>query len=400
MSYSIGRARFPFRSAWWYKARRQCRGVNAISKEVQFADKDSADYDSATNWFFDVAPTNRVCYVNTGSTAGGDGTTNLTTGSTRAYASLNAALTAEQTSFNTSNVSLTIYCAGSVADTTNVTVSGFNTTITNYLKIIVDQTVRHAGVWSTSNYRLHGTFNAINVQNSYVTFEGLQVLAGASSNDNGHQGFSIGGSYTNITIRECIIRLDLAAQTTFGNTARGISGGTDAAGDRYLINNVIYDFSKDVTSRGIQTINHVSGKTYAYHNTSYSCWNGIEDGYSDIIAENNLVYACTSAFTGTFDATSDYNVTDAATAPGANSKISQTITFTDTAGRDFHTSDPAAQVANVLFADSVFPVTIDIDGQARPSSGSVFAGADESTVSAAPASLDDMGLSGFFGVSQ
>lgn len=80
-------------------------------------------------------------YVNTGSTAGGDGTTNNTSGSTRAYATRNEALTAlgnlsEQT---------TIYCTGSTDDTVPCVQAdlNFTTTAANYLSIIGERSPNH-----------------------------------------------------------------------------------------------------------------------------------------------------------------------------------------------------------------------------------------------------------------
>lgn len=64
-------------------------------------------------------------YVNTASTAGGDGTTNATSGANRAWATLNEALTTLDNAPLTDDV--TVFCSGSTADTTAITQIDVNT---------------------------------------------------------------------------------------------------------------------------------------------------------------------------------------------------------------------------------------------------------------------------------
>ena len=81
-------------------------------------------------WGNSSAPTpasQRIRYVNTASSSGGDGTTNATSGANRAYATLDAALVAESDDLVASNVYLTIFCEGSSADTSEPHVTGFTT---------------------------------------------------------------------------------------------------------------------------------------------------------------------------------------------------------------------------------------------------------------------------------
>ena len=74
-------------------------------------------------------------YVNTGSTSGGDGTTNDTTGANRAYVSLSAAEAAEQTDLVSAGDSIEILCSGSTHDTTIVTFSGCTTGASNTITV-------------------------------------------------------------------------------------------------------------------------------------------------------------------------------------------------------------------------------------------------------------------------
>jgi hypothetical protein len=95
-------------------------------------------------------------YVNTASTAGGNGTTNDTAGANRAYASLfaaNAALNAAKVSDD-----LTIMCCGTAADTTAVSIGTLVTNLALYTVTIKGNpdhvAGKHRGYLSDSHYRI------------------------------------------------------------------------------------------------------------------------------------------------------------------------------------------------------------------------------------------------------
>jgi len=326
-----------------------------------------------------VGVSERVRYVNTGS-AGGDGTTNELSGTHAAYATLQAALTGEAANLVTDNVYLTIYCEGTTEDEGGSTsiaadVTGFTTNETHTITIKTTAANRHAGKWSETKYRLHAGIVGIKIQNSFVTLDGLQIFAGHRADDNSLHAVSILTAVSTITVKNCLIKLDLANVVTYGTGSYAINCATDATTPRYLWNNIIYDYAK-TTNAGIYSP-YNTGHTYAYHNTIENCTTGIIAGFEHLIAKNNLVTNCTTGFSGDFDSSSNYNVTTSSTAPGGNSKTSQTITYADADNDDFHTTDTDVQVANCLYADAAIAVTTDIDGVARPSSGNVCAGADE-----------------------
>ena len=70
-------------------------------------------------------------------------------------------------------------------DTTAVTINGWTTNSTHYIKIYTPTSERHDGKWNTSKYRLEVTNNyGIVVSEEFVRIEGLQVkLTNSSGND-------------------------------------------------------------------------------------------------------------------------------------------------------------------------------------------------------------------------
>src|SRR5262245_35107724 len=100
-------------------------------------------------------------YVNTGSTAGGDCTTNNTTGTTRACATLRQAIDLMPTTLTDQ---WRIYCTGATVDTSDVNQGPWDmtTTATNYIEIIGEQSPHHfapalTGIYDTARYRMECT---------------------------------------------------------------------------------------------------------------------------------------------------------------------------------------------------------------------------------------------------
>lgn len=117
-------------------------------------------------------------YINTASTAGGNGTTNATSGANRAYASFSEWEAARQASLTEVEE---VICEGSTADSSSHTIDGWTTTAANYILIRTTQANRHNGRWDTTKYRL--TSSAIEggwVFEDYVRFEGIQFQGTAS----------------------------------------------------------------------------------------------------------------------------------------------------------------------------------------------------------------------------
>jgi len=102
-------------------------------------------------------------YVNTESTAGGDGTTNESFGSTRAFASLLGAC--QSLAASNFNDDLQILCCGSTADTgTDIEIS-LDSIVTAGYSVTIGanrsaSTGFHGGVWNPATYRLEATSGA------------------------------------------------------------------------------------------------------------------------------------------------------------------------------------------------------------------------------------------------
>lgn len=315
-------------------------------------------------------------YVNTASSAGGDGTTNGTAGSTRAFATLREALDSFSSPLSDA---ITVYCEGTAADTLNITQThwDFQTSSTNYLRIIGEQSPSHpnfstakSGKYDTSLYRIEVT-NAGAIYNNdagHVRIEGLQVQITVTT--------SGGSAYTCFRLATAN-NLNGPIDHRFGYCIAKmvVSGGTD---------NTLGFVNSDPTSGGTCKIYNClayggycgfnsDGTSWATNNLyNYNCtaW-GNEFNWLDAqICKNCLSANPTTGdgfgFLSTGSTGHTNNASDESSAVGTNARVNQTFSFVDVAGRDFHllATDAGARTFGVsdpgsgLFSD-------DIDGQAR-----------------------------------
>ncbi|MBA3973598.1 MAG: hypothetical protein C0504_05175 [Candidatus Solibacter sp.] len=297
------------------------------------------------------------------------------------YTSLSAALTGEAGDLVALNRQLTIELYA-MEDTAAATIASasWTTDATRYILITVPTAERHAGVYTTSKYRLTNSGAApLSIANSvFVVVDGLQVYT--TANNHSPVNFITGsGAAANQTIRNCIIR---------GNTnvsSKGlINGGGTSNSSRniYIYNNLIYDSYRVTGSgRGIQI--DVVGNWYVWNNTLPLVGQGLLRNNGVVIAVNNLISATSATASGTFAAGTNYNATTLSTmgytvtgGGNANDRTSQTFTFagagtgdyhlagTDTGAKDFGMTNPGAGV-----------FSHDIDGE--PRNGAWDIGADE-----------------------
>lgn len=316
-------------------------------------------------------------YVNTGSTAGGDCTTNLTSGSTRACATLLEAVNLLPATLTTP---YRIYTTGSTADTSAINQTPFDqtTSAANYLWIIGEQSPNHfsstpTGSYDTNKYRLEVTnVNALyNNLPGHLRIEGLQIKITRSSGD-GYIGIKCSNSNQNYADVDCRLSHNIVTLTgTKGNTIGIENRPAGQAGALVKVwNNLVYDFGQCFTS-DLQDAEF-------YNNTAAGCTYGfVQSDTPTFKVVNNLVTGATIGFVGSFTAASNYNAEDDGNgAPGAQSRSAVTFTFVNAGAKDYHlqssdagakdfgTSDPGSG----LFSD-------DIDGQTR--SGTWDIGADE-----------------------
>jgi co-chaperonin GroES (HSP10) len=290
-------------------------------------------------------------------------------------------------SANNEQWNIACYANGTTADSTIADIDGWTTGEQNYLKVFVPASTsevgtiqRHVGAWDNTKYYLE-TDSAdgisLSIDDSHSVIDGLQVdITGIYSGVGAIDGGSTG--MTNVTVSNNIVRNSSTGSGGGGSYLRGISGFTDNNGDIKIYNNIVYDFLHG----GIWVVNSSTGSSYIYNNTVMNCGDyGIQDGYNDTIAINNIVQGNTDGYYGAFNSSSDYNISDLVSdnTGGTNDQDDTNVEFFDADNDDFHLSpfDEAAlgQGTN-LSSDSNLPFSTDIDGEERPSEG-WDVGADE-----------------------
>ncbi|MFC1510716.1 DUF2341 domain-containing protein, partial [Candidatus Omnitrophota bacterium] len=284
-----------------------------------------------------------------------------------------------------------IACYADAADTTAVIVDGWTTETNNYIKIYtptatseVGTTQRHAGVWDATKYALTVTGDDAIIMTGnagYARIEGLQISI--APDDIWQRGI-----YTEVgedmRISHNIIKKanDQASNNIFGIQVEDEYSQISIPGLK-IFNNVIYDFDEN-DNAGFYAYDMGFGgpnTAFVYNNTFYNCVYGIQlevsGGTNDVTAINNIMQSVTDGFNGTFNASSDYNISNVSSdqpASGANDQTAITIPFVDEVNYNFHLAPNAANAINV---GTTTPYTTDIDGSARPIGAAWDIGADE-----------------------
>ncbi len=321
-------------------------------------------------------------------------TKTVDTGGYADYLSLNAWEAGQQADLTSTNEIRIAKCryatATSTYDGTAVTITGWTTSATQYIKIWTDpsEPYRHSGKWDTSRYRLDvdggGSYlYAIDIYEENVRVDGLQIEISGTSFDVGICTNDTLISPTDVRISNNIIR-GAGTAPTYGMIAIYNYGPNSVI---KAWNNIIYNLSgtsDSYTTEGI--LNGSSGATtYAYNNTMYNIRSGTRAGFGIYafagitVAKNNIAYNNTIDYYGTFSSASTNNLSKDATAPAYGTYYRNAIVlFADSANSDFHlaSADTGAKgYGTNLSADSNLAFSNDIDGQGR--SGSWDIGADQ-----------------------
>jgi hypothetical protein len=274
-------------------------------------------------------------------------------------------------------------------DTAAVTLDGWTTDATRYIRIYAPSSERHPGKWDTGKYRkTNAAGPLVTILENYVRMEGLQLhRTGNPSVDDGIVWIGADNA-TDIRILGCVIRGNNNAS---GNYSSGVQWKFQGIPTKVIVANcIIYDIGPGgFKCSGIWNQSDVVNSLYAYNNTFQNLNDGIGlNSANTAIAKNNLFSSCTTACTGTFAAGTDYNATNNAsmnyTVTGAGNthdRLSQTFQFANEAGDDFHllSSDTGAKDGGVdLSGDADYAFSDDVDGQAR--TGTWDIGADEYVV--------------------
>lgn len=283
-----------------------------------------------------------IRYVNTASTSGGDGTTNNTTGATRAYESLESALSGEATTLTDD---LIIRCCGSTADTiTGVVEFAGSWTFGAYTVTVegneAESDGAHEGEWSTSHYRVEKSITSgyilRNNGKDSVTWKRFQAR---NSDTNGAEG-------------AFVFRETNGATSIFdGMIIRVPDGGNgiymeDANTDVTVRNSLfINDTGSNTQSEGIYSDGSSGTKVCLIQNCGIHNWNdGVENDGGTMTNTNNWIFDSDSAdIDGT--STTTYCATDDTVSGTGNINPSPwTDEFTDYTNGDYTIKNTSADI--------------------------------------------------------
>ncbi len=275
-------------------------------------------------------------------------------------------------------------CYADAADNTPVTLTGWTTDTGNYIRIFTPvlpteagASQRHNGRWDSAAYRLEiADSDALALQVNHVRLEGLQArIVSVANNDDDVIYVHPPGSNADVRI-DCGVFRGVTATPYDWHSGVGLYDA--GSGTLRVWNCVFYDFRGNATAEAMEIFDG-EFNIFASNNTMARCDIGLWQGQGNVTAMNNIAQNCNDGFLGTFYALSDYNLSDLpADAPGANSKNSAAVSFTDAAAGDFHLSpaDTAAKDSGTdLSADGDLAFSDDIDGQTRDWAWDI--GADE-----------------------
>jgi len=289
------------------------------------------------------------------------------------YTSLAAAVTGEQLDLVTNTRILTIECY-SLKDTATVSIDGYTTSSSYYIKITSPVGQRHLGIWNTGKYYLEpASGHPITIKEQNVTIEFLQISA-LDTNTAQYCIFDyISDANATIKIKNNIFKGPVVDSTP---NSRGVYLYLSAATCVwYIYNNLFITFS----GSAIVQDTYANQKLYAYNNTIVNSYRGFVRSTGDFIAINNLLASIgftSYTYVGTFFTGSDYNASDNDDniGIGGHNRVSQTFTFVGASDYHLNAADAGAIGYGVsdpgsgLFSD-------DIDGETR--TGTWDCGADQ-----------------------
>lgn len=279
------------------------------------------------------------------------------------YTSLSAAEAGEQRDLVTLNEIAILECYA-MSDTTAVTISGWTTSATNYIKIYTPTTERGGPKWDATKYRMEVT-NAVclAINEDFVTVDGIQ--------------FKVIGATASLDVVS-LSSVGAGAEFNFTHNIVNGSGNVNMRGlvvfDSQVIakinNNLMYDCERSGT--GNLEISACAPGTQVYNNTFIHGYRCVRITDTDATLKNNIAFGSSHVqnYYATFNAASDYNASDDATSTGgANDRINQTFSFTDAAGGDYSITSGDAGARDHGTDTSADGVTDDIVGTARPQNG-------------------------------
>ena len=258
-------------------------------------------------------------YIDTGSDAGGDGTTAATSSgdNTHAYQSLNAWEAAEETDLDTANNIHTVHCNRTNGGGTDAgaTINGWTTSATDYITIMQDD-FPVDGIYDSAAYQIVQTnATCLVIFESYVRVEKVQIVVTVT-------GTSFGGGISAQTsdAGDSDIRIDSCIIKGICNGTGGVFGINIGGADPTVtvFNTIMYGFLSgdnpaDAGFRGLQIS---AGVISTYNCTISGNHTGLVHFGGTATAINCAVFNNTDDFSGTI--TVDYCATDEHAGGGTN----------------------------------------------------------------------------------
>ncbi len=235
-----------------------------------------------------------------------------------------------------------------IPDTVATTITGWTTGANNYLKVYTPMKIsevgisqRHRSVWNEYLYRLAArlptTGAVLEIKTGYVRIEGIQLYLAGDPDDGSYGIWTNFNGAQDIYITDSIIRGPAhSSQNWIGLIKIYVNPGGSESGNVKLKNNIIYD-AITTNTEGTCVAIFANLNVYVYNNTIYNFKWGIAQSSGTAVAINNIVEASSDGYVGTFNASSNYNVSNlAGDAPGANSKQSSTASYVSAANRNLN----------------------------------------------------------------
>jgi hypothetical protein len=241
-------------------------------------------------------------YVNTASTAGGDGTTNATSGATRAFVSAAEAESGISTSL-TSHV--TVHFSGSADTGGNANWNGFGTSATKTMTFIGNTTsgdgFNDTGIFDNVNFYTyqHASGNGFQLNDDYQIIEGMQFEATGTGESDGivhcHNKVNLHGPHISKSIFK-------DSRTGAGYCTEMVTNPQQNATYPVIVNSIFIGN------------NHASGNCFDTGRNGCGIYNCVITNFADGVDDGNIIVKNSALFDNADDFTnydtSDYNASD------------------------------------------------------------------------------------------
>lgn len=273
---------------------------------------------------------------------------------------------------------LDIQVFAGVVDNATVTIDGFTTDATHFVRVIAPAGQGHAGIFDVAKYRIDtSNQNALVINDNFVRIEGNIQVRLSSASGSTLRAITIGSA---LSAGAYDIRINGVYLKGVGNGSVGFDGFInstvdDAGGKVYLINCIaegFHDGAASCTAFNLRS-GALSQSVFMYNCTAIRSWRGFQPrSYGRM--KNCGAIDCFSAFggvgqTGHAACTNNGATKKEQASVGANLQQPVSVFMIDPIGGNYQLgpSDTGFKGKGAdLSADADFPVTVDVLGNARP----------------------------------